>query len=177
MVDPKVAALSLRSDPKAVDYVPEDPWQWWNKFRAYADYKSHYFVALEMTADLPSTAELLRWTGEPVQMLVIPTDIFISNSQNYPVLSRAHKSVLLQFLKYNVNVALKANVSDIALLRNCIEYLKYFVLESDRGFDEFQRYLSVNRLIRNQKKMTFLILQISQKKRRYFANSTAAAVQ
>lgn len=140
MVDPKVAALTLRSDPKAEDYVAEDPWQWWNKFRAYADYKSHYFVALEMTADLPSTEELMRWTGEPVQMLVIPSDIFISNINNYPVLSRAHKSVLLQFLKYNVNVALKANVSDIAHLRNCIEYLKHFVLESDRGFDEFQRY-------------------------------------
>lgn len=139
MIDPKLAALNLRSDPKAEEYVAEDTWQWWNKFRAYAGYKTHYFVALEMTADLPTTEELLRWTGEPVQILVIPSDIFISNAKNYPVLSKAHKSVLLQFLKFNVNLAVKANASDIVHLRNCIQYLKYIVSEHEKSIDEFQR--------------------------------------
>lgn len=139
MVDPKLAAMNLRADPKAEEYVAEDPWRWWNTFRAYAGYKSHYFVALEMTADLPSTEELLRWTGEPVQMLVIPSDIFISNAKNYPVLTKAHKSVLFQFLKFNVNLVLKANASDVTHLRNCIEYLKFIVSEHDKTVDEFQR--------------------------------------
>lgn len=139
MVDPKVAALSLRSDSKAVEYVAEDTWQWWNKFRAYAGYKTHYFVALEMTADLPSAEQLLRWNGEPVQMIVIPSDIFLTNAKNYPVLSKAHKSVLFQFLKFNVNLALKANASDAVHLRNCVDYLKYIVSEHEKGVDEFQK--------------------------------------
>lgn len=139
MVDPKLAKLNLRSDPKAEEYVAEDTWQWWNKFRAYAGYKNQLFVALEMTADLPSTDELRRWAGEPLQMIIIPSDIFVSNAKNYPVLSKAHKSVLLNFLKYNVNLALKANACDITHLRNCVDYLKYIVSEHEKGFDEFQR--------------------------------------
>lgn len=140
MIDPKLTAVHLRSDPKAEAYVAEDTWQWWNKFRAYAGYNAHYSVSLEMTADLPSTEALLRWMGEPVRMIVIPSEIFISNAKNYPVLPREHKSVLFQFLKFNVNLALKANVSDVTYLRNCIDYLKHIVSEHEKNFDEFQRY-------------------------------------
>lgn len=137
MVDPKLAAMDLRSKPD--DYVADDPWSWWNAFRAYASYKTQFAVALEMTADLPSAEELLRWNGEPVHILIIPSDIFIANASNFPVLSKAHQSVLMQFLKHNVNLAVKANATDTIHLRNCIDYLRHMVSAHEKTYDEFQQ--------------------------------------
>lgn len=105
----------------------EDTWQWWNKFRSYADYCSKFKVALEMSADLPSEEELLRWLGEPVEMLIIPSDIFINNPKNYPVLSKAHQSVVMQFLNQKSHLCIKANNADGQRLKNCVDYLKYLI--------------------------------------------------
>lgn len=42
----------------------------------------------EITEDLPSRDVLLRWLGEPIKAIVVPTSIFLTNKKGYPVLSR-----------------------------------------------------------------------------------------
>jgi len=85
-----------------------DGWEIWNNFRLLCDQNSRLQVALELTADLPSTdRELERWFAEPVRAVVVPADIFLTNKQGFPVLSKRHKSFLLQFFRHRVQIILQ----------------------------------------------------------------------
>lgn len=44
------------------------PWEAWNALRTKCEFNSKVQVALEITADLPSSEELKRWLGEPVRV-------------------------------------------------------------------------------------------------------------
>lgn len=74
---------------------------------------------LEMTSDLPSNEEMLRWLGEPVRCLVISTSIFLTNKKGFPVLSKAHQVALKAFAGINVQVIITGT------LRH--ESIKYYV--------------------------------------------------
>lgn len=112
-----------------------DTWQWWNKFRAFSDYNHKIKVALELTADLPSNIEILRWLGEPVRLLIIPVSIFVSNPHNYPVLAVAHKAVVLKFLsKVNCKFALKVSEDD-RNIHNHVQYLRRLYQENAKLHD------------------------------------------
>nr|CAG4641509.1 EOG090X028A [Eurycercus lamellatus] len=75
-----------------------DTWHWWNNFRCTANFEKKLSLALELTADLPDSVSVERWLGEPVKCLVIPTHLFMTNKKGFPVLSKAHQSVIRQFL-------------------------------------------------------------------------------
>lgn len=112
-----------------------DTWQWWNRFRAFTDYNSKVKVALELTADLPSKIEILRWLGEPVSLLIIPVSIFVSNPHNYPVLATAHKAVVLKFLtKVNCKFAIKVSEDD-RNIHNHVQYLRRLYQENSKLSD------------------------------------------
>lgn len=130
MTDPKQRFYNTYVKDLSEEYQPEDTWQWWNKFRSGTDFRSHICLALELTADLPSQNELLRWYGEPINLLIIPTDIFVSNRNNFPVLSVAHKNVVLKFLaKTDCRFALKAP-DDKQQLDNHVQYLRHLYREN-----------------------------------------------
>ncbi|XP_066592801.1 protein arginine N-methyltransferase 5 [Prorops nasuta] len=75
----------------------ENPWEWWNSFRALCDYDKKLGVALIVSHDLPDMEEIDRWLGEQVKCLVLPTTLFITNKKGYPVLSKAHQTVIRKF--------------------------------------------------------------------------------
>lgn len=131
MVDQKSQWLSyLRKEIQTAD-----TWQWWNRFRAFTDYNSKVKVALELTADLPSKIEILRWLGEPVSLLIIPVSIFVSNPHNYPVLATAHKAVVLKFLtKVNCKFAIKVSEDD-RNIHNHVQYLRRLYQENSKLSD------------------------------------------
>jgi hypothetical protein len=55
---------------------------------------------LELTPDLPDNPkELARWEGEPVQALIFPTDIFLTNKKGFPCLSKAHQDFALSMYR------------------------------------------------------------------------------
>jgi len=90
-----------------------DGWDVWNKFRLLCDQVTRLQVALELTEDLPSTEmELDRWLAEPVRAIIVPADIFVTNNQGFPVLSKRHKAFLLKFFRYRVQVILQGIDSD-----------------------------------------------------------------
>lgn len=85
--------------------------------------------------DLPTEKELLRWLGEPVEVLIIPSNIFIYNAKNYPVLSRAHKAVVLQFLRIRCSLAIKVHADEYPNLINYVQYLEFLVTENNKNPD------------------------------------------
>lgn len=130
MTDPKQYFHTYVHD-KSIEYQPQDTWQWWNQFRLSADFNARIAVALELSADLPSPTEILRWYGEPVHVVILPIDIFVLNKNNYPVLGLAHKNVVLKFLSYtNCRFAIKAP-NDNHNVDNYVQYLRH--LYRDNG--------------------------------------------
>jgi len=84
-----------------------DGWGVWNSFRLLCDQNPRLQVALEITADLPATErELERWFAEPVRAIIVPTEIFLTNKQGFPVLSKRHKALLSRFFRHRVQVIL-----------------------------------------------------------------------
>lgn len=141
MIDPK--AISKReycSDAltNGLTLEGEDTWSWYNRFRSFADYSPKIKLALELSADLPSKEELLRWLGESVELLIIPSDIFINNAKNYPVLSKAHQEAISRFLKMSAHVAIKANIGEVERLTNCVEYVRNFIKITKSKVDPLQ---------------------------------------
>lgn len=130
MVDPKgIAKNQYRNDVKrdeAGDYVGEDTWHWWNNFRLHSDYNLRIKLALELSADVPSQNELFRWVGEPVEFIILPSNIFLMNNSNFPVLSRSHQDVITAFIRHNVHFAVKASFND-PYLQYYSDYIRHLI--------------------------------------------------
>lgn len=62
----------------------------------------------QVEAQLPVTAELEVWFGEPVKALAVAVTAFTSNRKGFPVLPRAHQDFLSRFLQMGVQVLLPA---------------------------------------------------------------------
>jgi len=99
---------------REVDGGQVDGWQIWNNLRLLCDHNVRLQVALELTADLPTTErELERWFAEPVRAVIVSADIFLTNKQGFPVLSKRHKGFLLQLFRHRVQVII-SGLSDAA---------------------------------------------------------------
>ncbi|KAJ6643013.1 Protein arginine N-methyltransferase 5 [Pseudolycoriella hygida] len=95
----------------------EDPWCWWNTFRAVADFNCKLSIALELSTEIPSKLEISRWLGEPIGSLIIPSHLFVRGSDNKPMLSRPHELLILSFKETINEVAfmVKCNIEDMNL--------------------------------------------------------------
>ncbi|XP_055595784.1 protein arginine N-methyltransferase 5 [Uranotaenia lowii] len=140
MVNPKSVQSTWRNDVD--DDLPlEDTWTWWNNFRSYADFNSHVKVALEFTADIPSSKEISRWLGEPVDAIILSSNIFLTNAKNFPVLSKSHQELLVLFHRtLGCHFILKANPDD-KHLSNYSDYMLHilrtnYVKDPMQGYDD-----------------------------------------
>ncbi|XP_063695873.1 protein arginine N-methyltransferase 5-like [Culicoides brevitarsis] len=139
MTDIRLTTLSRRKDLNTEELLGEDPWERWNRFRCHADFSSKIRLSLTLTEDLPSTEEIKRWLGEPVECINIPDYLFLRNHQNYPVLSRPHQQILAQFLKFNVHLMIQTNDE---YNQHYVEYLDYLARQKFKrndmmaGFDD-----------------------------------------
>lgn len=103
----------------------------WNSFRSYCDFHPRIQVALELTADLPKPDTILRWLGENIELIIIPTHLFIQNRNNYPVLPYAHKMMVFKFLeRTNCKFALKAPDDEYMNLPNYVAFLRHLYNEN-----------------------------------------------
>ena len=83
-----------------------DPWRAWNSLRCLCNHSSKLGALLEVQAEVPPLQEVLRWHGEPVKALLLPTSAFLTNKRGYPTLSRAHQELLTRFFQMGVQVML-----------------------------------------------------------------------
>uniref|UniRef100_A0A182NAP2 Protein arginine N-methyltransferase n=1 Tax=Anopheles dirus TaxID=7168 RepID=A0A182NAP2_9DIPT len=125
--NPKLTQNGWRRDVPDEEQTVENPWSWWNTFRSHTDYNSSIKVALELTADVPTKDEIYRWLGEPVDAIVLPANIFLTNAKNYPVLSKAHQSMLTLFYRtFCCHFILKANPAD-GHVAHYVDYIKHII--------------------------------------------------
>ncbi|GAB1191350.1 hypothetical protein APSETT444_000522 [Aspergillus pseudonomiae] len=71
----------------------EDPygtWEAWDTIRR---------TSLSLQKHLPSMSVQSRWHSEPVRLLTFNANSFIKNQKGYPVLSKAHQSLIARFMR------------------------------------------------------------------------------
>ncbi|XP_052867617.1 protein arginine N-methyltransferase 5 [Anopheles cruzii] len=142
MVNPTVAQCCWRRDVDGEEPpVADDPWKWWNTFRSHADFNHQVKVALELTVDVPQQGEIYRWMGEPIDAVVLPANVFLTNAKNYPVLSKAHQSIVtFLYRTFSCHFILKANPADGHLV-HYVDYIKHilsanYVPDPMQGYDD-----------------------------------------
>eukprot|EP00455_Lapot_gusevi_P049550 TRINITY_DN7042_c0_g1_i2.p1 TRINITY_DN7042_c0_g1~~TRINITY_DN7042_c0_g1_i2.p1 ORF type:complete len:646 (+),score=142.20 TRINITY_DN7042_c0_g1_i2:62-1939(+) len=112
--------------------VAQDPWEIWNQIRFMCEHHPRLGVALEITSDLPSNEEQLRWYGESVRAVVLPTSIFLTNRRGFPVLSRPHQQFLAGLFKRQVRVMIRGKSKHVNGLTHYVEYVRYLASVSTR---------------------------------------------
>ncbi|KAL2864662.1 protein arginine N-methyltransferase [Aspergillus lucknowensis] len=74
-------------------------WDAWDAIRRACKYHSRLFVALSLPKHLPPICVQSRWHSEPVHLFTITPTTFIQNQKGYPVLSKAHQSLISRFMR------------------------------------------------------------------------------
>ncbi|TPX34482.1 hypothetical protein SmJEL517_g02820 [Synchytrium microbalum] len=70
----------------------DDTWMVWNAVHTMAEFNTKLSILLELTPELPDEASLNRWLAEPVSAVRIPAAVFLTNSKQFPVLSKKHQA-------------------------------------------------------------------------------------
>ena len=97
--------IRLPAADSSDDDDAEGPWRCWDRVRTLCEQSSSLAVALELGLDLPaSEAELERWCGEPVAMLILATATFLTNKKGYPTLPRRHQAAFARLMKLKPKV-------------------------------------------------------------------------
>ncbi|KAK9377399.1 PRMT5 arginine-N-methyltransferase-domain-containing protein [Lipomyces chichibuensis] len=97
MAEAGVEDTSGSEVPEPVDAM--SIWDIWNSVRTICDYSSRLSVGLQLPAKLPPQTVVSRWFAEPITVLFISANIFLSNPKGYPVLSKAHQFLLFKYMK------------------------------------------------------------------------------
>lgn len=77
-----------------------DIWDRWNSLRNLCGHNSKIKIALEISGDLPEGPSLNRWYSEPISAVIVSKQIFLTNKNGYPVLSRRHQEFVKKLFKY-----------------------------------------------------------------------------
>jgi len=124
-------------------------WHLWNRLRSQCNHLRNLSVALELTENLPSDEELLRWRGEPIKAVIIPTVIFLTNKKGYPVLSQKHQSFVKNLIQYKVQFMLKGRARHTSGFLPYLQYLDHLrtqippIPEEERFSIPYNDYLQV----------------------------------
>ncbi|XP_018393940.1 PREDICTED: protein arginine N-methyltransferase 5 [Cyphomyrmex costatus] len=137
MENPIRQTYSYRTEDYPED---ENPWEWWNSFRAICDYNRKLGIALIVSHDLPEEEEIERWLGEPVRCLILPTTLFLTNKKGYPVLSKAHQALVKKFavLEMQFIVTGASRYQSISYYHNYLDYL-WRGCQNDGTVEKFAR--------------------------------------
>ncbi|KAH3688812.1 hypothetical protein WICPIJ_000196 [Wickerhamomyces pijperi] len=111
----EIPALSRDSDDD-----PLSTWDQWNTVRTICRYDNR--LKVQLTVQTMSDSLIQRWYSEPVTMVHIPVDRWLSNERGFPVLSKSDQCFVLKF--HQVKRALLI-ISDSNSSRDKQEYLNY----------------------------------------------------
>lgn len=78
------------------------------QFKALCHHSVKIAVVLELGANLPSQEILDRFWGETVHAVHLSIDLFVTNSQKYPVLSKRHQQVVKQYMRSQATIFVRA---------------------------------------------------------------------
>jgi len=79
----------------------ENCWEIYNSFRMNLTKTNGFGVFLEFSEDLPDSMN--RWFGETIKAVALPTEIFVSNEKNLPILIKAHQDLVIKLFYFKTN--------------------------------------------------------------------------
>ncbi|ORX73116.1 Skb1 methyltransferase [Linderina pennispora] len=74
-------------------------WTLWNRVRMLCNHDPRLQVALELSS---GPLDMRQWIAEPVQLVMLPTCMFIGNKTGYPVLRKEHQDAVKRWMQLNV---------------------------------------------------------------------------
>lgn len=95
------------SSEAGIEDAARAAWRRWDTLRALCEQHQSMYVALELGQDLPGSAALNRWLGEPVKAIFLPTDIFLTNKAGFPALSRRHQAFVKEGLRHGAHLVIQ----------------------------------------------------------------------
>ena len=123
----------------AYDDVHEDPWETWVELRTLCDNHARLHIVLDLPANSPPSQELRRWLGENVKAVNISEEIFLTNAQGYPVLSKRYQKYLNLLLQRKVQFVLQCTTSSLESLLPYQQYLRWLCrLQPQTQQEEFE---------------------------------------
>ena len=136
----KVPMCLENSDSNGVDSDDfANTWKWWNKFRSLCNQNNRLGVALKVTADLPETAIINQWLGEPIRAVLLPTSVFLSNKKGFPVLSHRHQALMMQFFRLNCQVVIVGRNRHNYNMRVYQQYINY-LFDNRPPLDQYETF-------------------------------------
>ncbi|KAI9501205.1 protein arginine N-methyltransferase 5 [Coemansia spiralis] len=99
-------------------------WECWNKVRCLCKHDPRLQLVLVLDVKPEDSIDMRQWYAEPVQIIEISTEMFISNKGNRPVLHKHHQRVMEKWMEFDVAFAVAGTNGKIAV-SDCIHYLRY----------------------------------------------------
>lgn len=110
-------------------------WKRWNQFQMNCEFRKNFKIALELTIKMPDRLELKRWFSEPVAMIIISANHFVSSMHSDGAvveLKPEVQMVCLEFIKrYSVGVAIKCNPEVNGRAKGFVECFKDALLNNN----------------------------------------------
>ncbi|EMR11168.1 hypothetical protein PNEG_00762 [Pneumocystis murina B123] len=103
---------------------PLELWDIWNTIRILCGYNNRLLLAFKIGNKLPELTAITRWFAEPIGLLIINSNIFVSNSDGNLILPQAHQTFYTKLIKFKPNVLLQIS-DDISLSNNSSVYYQY----------------------------------------------------
>ncbi|EZA48205.1 hypothetical protein DMN91_012321 [Ooceraea biroi] len=183
MENPIRQSYSFRASEES-PRVDENPWEWWNTFRAVCDFNKKIGIALIVSHDLPDLEEIDRWLGEPVRCLVLPTTLFLTNKKGYPVLSKAHQAIVKKFAALEIQFILTGatRYQSISYYHNYLDFLwkscqtNGTVEKFARGYEDYLQ-CPLQPLSDNLESQTYEIFEKDPVKYREYQNAIYEAIK
>ena len=126
-----------------------DGWLLWDGLRQHIGDAGRYFVALELCeecenipTDSIGTAFISRWCAEPVKLLIIPTQLFQTNSAGYPVLTKRMQQMLGLLLPHCSQVMLTGeSTREGGSFVHYAQYLRHLVAQGQAQLSNAARHV------------------------------------
>lgn len=132
--------LMYHKDSDQEEDIPSS-WSFWNKIHAATNYSLRMEVALVISSDSHDDEnEIAKWLGECISMVVFTNDCFLTNSKNYPVLSKQNQDAL-RILMQCCRPAIVIEPEDFEDAKVCHyrDYLRFqekFTNHDDHSFEQ-----------------------------------------
>ena len=163
--------------------VGNDPWQWWNQVRNLCANSRKVAPVLVLNSKSITMGDIAkRWLGEPLKAVVLHSNIFLTNKNGYPVLSKELQTVVQAFFKQNVQFI----ISGAPLHKNIIFYYQYldhlhakkitdFVEEFSKGYEDYLQ-TPLQPLMDNLESQTYEVFEKDPVKYQEYQNAVHKAL-
>ncbi|KAG0144676.1 hypothetical protein CROQUDRAFT_659743 [Cronartium quercuum f. sp. fusiforme G11] len=139
------ALLSLPTNVHLAMMVPINSptaWEDWHTVRKLCDNNHRLSISLDLTGFSNTNSNFSRWVAEPVSFLYIPASTFISNANQYPVLSKSCQHFLKGLLKFKPTIILSQTTEGKHPNGGPLAYVQYirFLEKKMPGPNAVERY-------------------------------------